>query len=607
MQMIQPPASRAPIRPTGADRSRALATIFRDTINAQDEYLPTDAGFASAINKAIAKANARGGGAVVIPNLGTNYSLEAKVTLLPNVLLEGVGMPTLRLASGVNNTVIEGQNFASLVGTSSTAGVSAFGLRGLIVDGNVAQNGSPAAGAGHGVAFVGRDFILEDLTIQNVRRVGLWNEYAMGGSGNSPYAGRIQNLRVDGAGEHGWVHAVSDAHVSGVKIREASQTTPGVSDAIWLRTSIRLCNVNIWSSIGLGRYTRRGIFVDADGCAIDNADVETAGETLMYIDATDSRITNMHLYNAVTPATRALVVAGPRNNIQGKISRGAVGLATVVPVVIGDGGGTTLQNKIDVIISDFDGAIIDVTNSNGTNEINLFGECRTLTPVVGTPQISDRLVARMGGPQPFTREGGRADNTIAIGRNNNVSVSGGVAVGQSLTVAAQTGVALGDNNQVDQLRGMALGGRARSRNYGERAWAAGRNASDGDAQEVSYTFLGSTTTATATELFLGGAASNRAVLPSFGTLHYVARIVGRQTNGAKRLARVVEGAASRGNGGAASADGTQTVRNISTAAGWDAVVGVDANGAVTVTVTGAAAENVVWHVVLTGSLVVGTA
>lgn len=92
-----------------------------------------------AIQAALDAANVAGGGVV---RLGEGvYLVSQALILYANVILEGAGSgaTTIRLAANANDDVIRSSNFESLTGGASTGGIGNFGIVGLSVDGNKAN------------------------------------------------------------------------------------------------------------------------------------------------------------------------------------------------------------------------------------------------------------------------------------------------------------------------------------------------------------------------------------------------------------------------------------------------------------------------------------
>jgi hypothetical protein len=109
---------------------------------------------------------------------------------------------------------------------------------------------------------------------------------------------------------------------------------------------------------------------------------------------------------------------------------------------------------------------------------------------------------------------GSVAQTIGGGRSNNVSVSGATIAG-------------GVDNSVHGTLGTVPGGyRASASHYGQLAYASGFFGARGDAQSSLYVARTTTTSATATELFLDG-SSERMTIPSGSTWIFEIQVVAR--------------------------------------------------------------------------------
>jgi hypothetical protein len=110
--------------------------------------------------------------------------------------------------------------------------------------------------------------------------------------------------------------------------------------------------------------------------------------------------------------------------------------------------------------------------------------------------------------------------TISGGANNSVTAGGGSIGGGSI-------------NSVTAFQGTIPGGAgASASHYGQLAYGAGYFAAGGDAQTSLYVARRTTTSATATELFLGGdeITGTRMTIPSGSTWIFEIQVVARSTN-----------------------------------------------------------------------------
>jgi hypothetical protein len=168
-----------------------------------------------------------------------------------------------------------------------------------------------------------------------------------------------------------------------------------------------------------------------------------------------------------------------------------------------------------------------------------------------------------------------ADVGLTLYKENGVSPTAGTATG---------------NNSI------ALGSASDAALTGEIAHASGSFAANGDAQSFEVVLRNATTDATATELFLDGSAA-RAVMANNTAWTFTVQVVGLRADGGAAAGYRFDGVALRGANAAATSFVGSPSKNIlgETNAGYDATVTADTtNGALAVTVTGAAATSMRW-------------
>ncbi len=562
---------------------------------------------AAAIQAAINAANTQGGGTVFVP-YGT-YLVGAAVTLKSNVYLEGQGTTTIKLKTGTNTSVLEGQSFSSLSGTNSGSGISNFGITGLIIDGNKSNNASPGSNSGHGIAFYGRDFYIEQVEIINCARQGLHSEYGDGAVGTSPFNGNVHNLLINSTGEEGWYNHVSDTHAANINVRSAGLSANNTYDAIKLDTSggIRGNNINVWTGGSDTNRPKYGLSIYADGVTITGMHLETAATYNLYINSNYCSIMSFFTYNIIGSAN--IVVNGNKNHLQGSSTPGASS-PSAVALILGETGQTPSQNHIQLSASGHIGGVADFTNSAGYNTVNVLGNQASGSVLLGTPLASDRPYIRISGLAGFaTIHGGKASGAIAIGdgasaagadsaaigKTSSATQTASYAIGNAATASQQNAHAFGNNVIASDFNTLATGGRSRAALFGMRAHSSGQFSTQGDAQHTELQWFGTTADATATEIFLNG-SSTHAILPSNTTWAFEVVVVGRQVSGAGRFHDRFVGSISKDTtAGSAALDVAVTETAIKTQAGWAATVTADTvNGSLKITVTGAAATNVRW-------------
>lgn len=366
-----------------------FSALFARVLNAQDYYEPTDSGFDAAINRAIDAANAAGGGCVLIPNLGAVYSVTAPVILKSNVLLRGDGS-TLKLANGVNTSVVQGLDYTTLTGTGSSSGISNFGIRDLIVDGNRDNNASPGSNVGHGIAFYGYSFSLRNLKVLNAPRRGLSCEFGSSNGLGIPFNGQLSGLLVHTCGEEGWYNAVSDLHAYDVNVSKPGQTTDNTYDGISLIRSIRGGGFNVWGAYPDNKH-RYSLYVGSSASAttVDGMHLETAKTANVRVDGIHTYLSKVMSYNLAGTA-HAQIDANHTTLQIDCFTGGVTGESTTeVGVQLGVGA-TRATCDIDVRMTGASAGAVDFTNSGGGNRVRIQHYLSSGgSQHVGTPHAGD--------------------------------------------------------------------------------------------------------------------------------------------------------------------------------------------------------------------------
>lgn len=348
-----------------------------------DYRIPSSEGdFATALNREIAAASADGGGQVVIPDGGQEYLITTPIIIRSNVELVGFGRSKLKLADEANCNIIETLDFQTATGTDTTAVPSGFQIRGVKVDGNSANNDTPGSNEGHGIAIYGRDFVVEDVFVEDTKRTGLWTEYSS--SGTSPYNARVTRVTVDSPGEHGWFNDCSDLHFTSVNIKSASQTTDNTYDAVHFTSAVRGSVLNTWRGGGASNTHRYSVYSEG-GCIISNLSLETAKTAQVYLNGDNNRLTNLWSYNLL--GGDHIVDLGDFNSVTALITQGGLGVTTAYGLVIQ--GANTWGATHEITTSATLAGLVNFVSSAGGNRIT--GRCREINnPLVnGTPNASD--------------------------------------------------------------------------------------------------------------------------------------------------------------------------------------------------------------------------
>lgn len=166
-------------------------------------------------------------------------------------------------------------------------------------------------------------------------------------------------------------------------------------------------------------------------------------------------------------------------------------------------------------------------------------------------------------------------------------------------------IAMGERNRAQASYSSVPGGlRAKTSLYGQQSQANGRFTDDGDAQRSSLLARNITTDTSLTNLYLDGTAE-RLNLPNYTTWLYRVHIVARRTDATDESAAYdFFGCIDRQANAASTALAGAVSKNVvhEDDATWDANITADTtNGALLITVTGAAGKTIRWvaHVELT--------
>jgi hypothetical protein len=182
--------------------------------------------------------------------------------------------------------------------------------------------------------------------------------------------------------------------------------------------------------------------------------------------------------------------------------------------------------------------------------------------------------------------------------NNSSGYASNVGGGQGNTASGYcSAISGGQLNTASASHGTAGGLRGVSDRYGMQAYAAGRFASDGDAQSVSFVLRNGTTNSTPTTLFLNGSAgTERLAIPSGKALFATVSVAGI-INGGSKAVHYIRKVAIKNVGGTTSLIGAiSTVgSDIEDDAAYDLqIVADDTNDSLQINVTGKTGETIRW-------------
>lgn len=316
----------------------------------------------AAIQTAIDSAAAAGGGRV---SLRAGTYIVKKLTIKTSVHVSGVGRSAtvVQLAAGVNDNVIESQNFATLTGTDTSVTPYNFGITDLTIDGN---KSAQTSGTSHGLALYAFGYRLDAFTVRNCRSLGVWSEWGSA----SPF------LAPDGMEAFVTNYKIHDCDAGGV-------THQGPHDSQWINGFI-VKN----SGTAAGTY---GLNLPQDG------------------RSNGSVFTNLHVYGGVydyglrnvssglefigcqfegAQLGEALILASQNKMSECKWFAGGVAGTTVKAIVVGDATHTNINGlRLTGKVENTQGAVLDLTYSGGDHRIDLHaqftGSATITTPIIG--------------------------------------------------------------------------------------------------------------------------------------------------------------------------------------------------------------------------------
>lgn len=161
----------------------------------------------TAIQNAINAANTAVGGTVYIPK-GTYIVTTLTIKSYVQILGAGAGCTTLKLKNGTNADLFQGNNWATLTGTTpaagddseAAAGPRSWSLAQLMLDGNKANNT-----AGHGIRVYGYGYELRELRIVRCKNDGVHTEWRNpGGVITEMNTTRVSYLSIEQNDGHGY-------------------------------------------------------------------------------------------------------------------------------------------------------------------------------------------------------------------------------------------------------------------------------------------------------------------------------------------------------------------------------------------------------------------
>lgn len=258
----------------------------------------------TAIGNAISAANTAGGGRVQFPS-GT--CITGQLTIYPNVAYVGQGKDStyLKLKASTNATFLISQDYASLTGTNSTAGVGGFGIYNMSIDGN---NGNNSAGAC--IQIYGYGFVMRDVVIKNCAGDGLDTEWSTSGScpSNGPpdcMEAFFDDLYIDQYKGNGWqFKGPHDSEFNKITIWTFnSPSGKGLYYTSAGAVAMIGTTMHIW---GTNQY---GLYLDTGSTTFEGSQIEVEGATnaQMMVGGFQNMVRNAYVFGCANqPITAAI-------------------------------------------------------------------------------------------------------------------------------------------------------------------------------------------------------------------------------------------------------------------------------------------------------------
>lgn len=258
----------------------------------------------TAIQAAIDAANTAGGGTVFFPE-GTYIS--TLLTMYSNVHLAGVGptATTIKLKNSTNTALIQGYDFTALSAGDTTGGISDFSIRDMTLDGNKANNGT----TGYGIRVYGYRYVLRDLHIKDFFTNGIYSQWASAASENME--ARLDNVRVyssttangDGSGTQVYWLGPHDSVFTGCFFFY------GDAKGFEAAHADKAAGLIFESCHAYGSDQTYGWYLTGNGCSLNNCVAEGAITANVYINANNTRVTNLYCFAAGAVAPVGVEVA----------------------------------------------------------------------------------------------------------------------------------------------------------------------------------------------------------------------------------------------------------------------------------------------------------
>ena len=239
----------------------------------------------------------------------------------------------------------------------TTGGIADWSIQSMTLDGNKANNGT----TGYGIRVYGYRYILRDLHIKDFFTNGIYSQWASASSENME--ARVDNVRV--------YSTTSSADGSGTNVYWLGPHDSVFTGCFFFYGAAKgFESAHVDKSAGLifdschayGNNQTYGFYLTGNGCSFNNCVSEGASSAQVYVNANNTRITNLYAFAAGASSPVGVEVA---TGISGYIITGYIINCTsnAVKLTGTDGG----NGFIDITAYQTSGAILGGTPASSTD------------------------------------------------------------------------------------------------------------------------------------------------------------------------------------------------------------------------------------------------
>ena len=293
---------------------------------------------------------------------------------------------------GSNIDFIYGNNSAANWGQTSgiTTYVDGYGLFGLTINGGY-NSGSGGNTSGSGIAIFGSKPVMRDIFITQCAGYGMRTEWYDVGPELFGMEGHWDDVRISLCGEHGWLmNGPHDSVALGVIISGAGQAATNTWDGLNIGTQ--------GSCTFIGCHTYDANATNHRYAVNDNAGCMFGGGCQFEGGATANAIFNGASRSLIDPSVRfysntgttSIIISQP-TTFYGSIEEPYSG-TTSLGIKLGVGGDNASDCVIKCNCVNQGNGVIDMTNSQGGNIIDINGYTSAGSGWVGYPNSYDQVV-----------------------------------------------------------------------------------------------------------------------------------------------------------------------------------------------------------------------